>query len=167
MEIVRAHEAVNRRRARRVYEKARLARALGAAWPAGLVLAAACLIHGRGGPSVVLPAIALSAAIVALTWRGTTWERDVAPGLIAGAATLLVPAVLAAPCAVVCGVIGFSGGVGVRVVARRWAPAAFVILGPTGAIACGSIGAASALALAGGLAVARLAGFCAEALDGR
>lgn len=144
---------------------ARLRRALAAAWPAGIVLAMGCLAHGGVGPTVVVPAIGLSVAIVVLTGRGMSWERVITPALTVGAVTLVGPAVLAAPCTIVCGAVGFTSGTGTGVMEIKLTPAVLTVLAPIGAVACGSMTVVGAAAMASGLVVGRLVSSCADALD--
>ncbi|HEV8324652.1 MAG TPA: hypothetical protein VG389_23745 [Myxococcota bacterium] len=158
-------------RARRAYERGRLAAGVRRAWP--VVPMAMLSLAGCQRPVFTLVAGAvLAAAAVGLVWRGEAWGRAVVPGLVAGTLPLLLPILVrqlhacpggscAGACLVACTVGGLAAGaaLGVRAVRLEsgrlsYLIAGAVIAGLTGALGCAVSGVAGVVGMAAGVVVA-------------
>jgi len=154
------------KRARTVYELARLRRGIVHAWPVPVAAWLAMRLGASEGHVMVL-AVPLAVAAIALVWKGGAVGRGVAPGLAAGIAPLILPGLAmdcaeacSASCETWCSISCFAGGlvaggvVGFRA-ARfgegwwRFGIAAAAIAATTGAMGCligGAIGVVGMLA---------------------
>jgi len=159
-----------RDRARRAYEWGRLRAALGTAlWVAPMAVVST-LVCGR--PEVTAPvAIALSALVTYLLWRGGDLGRGVRPGLLAGLAPLLLPlgtrasghVCLGGICVLlptVCVVGGLLSGLLVALAIFRGLPLrlrvmlpAFAVAGLAGSLGCLLMGLAGVTGMAAGMAL--------------
>jgi hypothetical protein len=104
-------------RARRVYETARLQRAIVRAWPVPVAAFLGMRLGAENGHVLALASPLLLASI-ALVWVGRAYGRAVAPGLAAGIAPLVLPGLMmdcaeacAAPCQVWCQWSCMAGGI--------------------------------------------------------
>lgn len=156
------------RRARFVYESARLRSAVVRAWP--ILLAAALAIRlGSSAERVITLAIVLAVAAIALMWRGRVPGRAVEPGMLAGVAPLVLPGIAmgcasacSASCATWCAtscVAGglIAGGVIGTLAAKRsdggwlFGLTAAAIAAATGAMGCSIAGATGVAGMLAGL----------------
>jgi hypothetical protein len=158
------------RRARFVYEAARLRRALFRAWPVPVAAWLAVRL-GATEPHVIALAVPLAIATIALVWKGGVAGRAVAPGLAAGTAPLILPglamdcaAACSASCATWCSVSCVGGGIlagavvgfrAARFADGGWtfAAVAAAIAATTGAMGCFVGGALGVVGMLMGLAI--------------
>jgi hypothetical protein len=87
-DTTRVDDAARLARARRVYERARIAGACLRAWPVLLFVLLACLIARTLWVGLAFAALA-AVACIALEWRGQIWGRACRVGLVAGLFPLL------------------------------------------------------------------------------
>ncbi|MGH9868549.1 MAG: hypothetical protein ACREAA_10355 [Candidatus Polarisedimenticolia bacterium] len=161
------HQAL-RVRALRAYEAGRASWSLArAAWllPAAGAAYLCCPEPGR----IVASAAALVLAVAFCLWRGQAWGRGVRPGLLAGAAPMLVPIVAQAishactpaGCSLyptVCILAGVAGGIALPLLAPRPGEgrgiplvAASLIAGLAGSVGCLIYGLIGVAGMAAGL----------------
>jgi hypothetical protein len=158
-------------RARRVYERGRLRRALRMVVFVAPFVAWA-LAHTSRPWSTALVGVALAGVTVGFAWRGQAYGAAIAPGLLAGAVPLLLPAFVRQTghfCALgrVFGmgfVLSFGGGLAAGAVValaalyrhagqREFLVGACVVAGHTGLLGCVAGGAVAAATMALGFAV--------------
>jgi hypothetical protein len=101
-------EAMLAGRARRAYELGRLRDAALHAWPAPLLTLFALRCCEPTVDTALVGGL-LTAAVVALRWRGEAFGRAIAPGLLAGSVPMLLPTLnrLLQPQCASCGPIGW------------------------------------------------------------
>ena len=157
------------RRARFVYENARLRSAIVRAWPI-LIAGALAIRLGTPASHVVTLTTVLSFAAIGLMWRGGVPGRAVEPGMLAGAAPLVLPG-LAMDCATACsascltwcatscvaGGLIAGGLIGALAAKRReggwvFGLTAAAIAAATGAMGCSMAGATGVVGMLAGLA---------------
>ena len=159
-------------RARWAYEFGRLRMAARAGWLLAPMIALAYLRCGQPPLSLTTGAL-LTAVVLGLLWRGSAWGAAVVPGLLAGAAPLLLPLLIGysghlciggvclALCMYSCLVGGLIAGVilglrAARLEVGRWVflLAGCLVATLEGALGCAPAGIGGLLGMMGGVIMA-------------